>query len=56
MSEEMRFEQRMSDMDALMWQIEKDPMLRSTITAVSILDAEPDVDTALRQDRAWGTG
>jgi WS/DGAT/MGAT family acyltransferase len=38
----MRFEQRMSDSDALMWSIEKDPMLRSTITAVAVLDQAPD--------------
>jgi diacylglycerol O-acyltransferase / wax synthase len=40
----IRFEHRMSDMDALMWSIEKDPLLRSTITAVAILDASPDRD------------
>jgi WS/DGAT/MGAT family acyltransferase len=38
----MRFEHRMSDSDALMWSIEKDPMLRSTITAVAVLDQAPD--------------
>ena len=38
---EMRFERRMSDMDALMWGVEKDPLLRSTITAVAILDRSP---------------
>ena len=40
----MRFESRMSDMDALMWGIEKDPLLRSTITAVAIIDRAPDRD------------
>jgi diacylglycerol O-acyltransferase len=39
---DIRFERRMSDADALMWAIEKDPLLRSTITAVSILDRSPD--------------
>ena len=34
----------MSDSDALMWTIEKDPMLRSTITAVSLLDRARDRD------------
>ena len=34
----MRFEQRMSDADALMWNIEKDPALRSTITTVFVFD------------------
>ena len=42
MSEQMRFEDRMSDADALMWTIEKDPLLRSTITSVSVLDSSPD--------------
>jgi diacylglycerol O-acyltransferase / wax synthase len=32
----------MSDEDALMWNIEKDPVLRSTIVAVGILDRAPD--------------
>jgi diacylglycerol O-acyltransferase len=40
----MRFEHRMSDSDSLMWTIEKDPMLRSTITAVMFLDRAPDRD------------
>ena len=34
---DMRFEHRMSDADALMWTIEKDPLLRSTITSVAVL-------------------
>ena len=32
----------MSDADALMWNIEKDPQLRSTIVAVMVLDQVPD--------------
>ena len=44
-----RFETHMSDADALMWNIEKDPQLRSTIVAVIVLDRVPDW-TAL-QDR-----
>ena len=40
----MHFERRMSDPDALMWTIEMDPLLRSTITSVSILDRPPDRD------------
>ena len=40
----MRFEHRMSDADALMWNIEKDPMLRSTITSVFIFDRPIDRD------------
>src|SRR5436190_4571435 len=41
-SDSLRFDNRMSDADALMWTIEKDPLLRSTITAVAILDRSPD--------------
>lgn len=36
------FKHRMSDADALMWTIERDPLLRSTITAVVLLDQVPD--------------
>lgn len=35
---QMHFESRMSDADALMWNIEKDPHLRSTITVVLVFD------------------
>lgn len=49
MSDEMRFEARMSDMDALMWAIEKDPLLRSTITAVAVLDRAPDHDRLMEK-------
>ncbi len=53
MSEQMRFEERMSDADALMWTIEKDPLLRSTITAVAVLDCTPDPDRLVESvDRA----
>ncbi|MDQ1374420.1 MAG: diacylglycerol O-acyltransferase / wax synthase [Actinomycetota bacterium] len=43
MADTSRFEHRMSDSDALMWTIEKDPLLRSTITAVALLDGSPDL-------------
>src|SRR6266511_3852265 len=36
------FEEFMSDSDALMWSIEKDPLLRSTIVTVVRLDRSPD--------------
>jgi WS/DGAT/MGAT family acyltransferase len=39
---DIEFEPRMSDADALMWSIEKDPLLRSTITTVFVLDRMPD--------------
>lgn len=41
---DLRYDSRMSDSDALMWTIEKDALLRSTITAVAILDTAPDHD------------
>jgi len=41
-TEQLRYENRMGDADALAWSIEKDPMLRSTITCVLILDRVPD--------------
>lgn len=34
----------MSSTDAVMWDIERDPILRSTITAVALLDRSPDWD------------
>jgi len=42
MAEAIRFEDRMSDNDALMWNIERDPLLRSTIAVVWLLDRAPD--------------
>ena len=50
MTEEMVYEDRMSDGDALMWSIERDPILRSTITGVWLLDQAP--DRARLHDRA----
>ncbi|MCX7619361.1 MAG: wax ester/triacylglycerol synthase family O-acyltransferase [Acidimicrobiales bacterium] len=38
------FNPRMSDVDSLMWDIEKDPLLRSTIIFVTVLDQPPDRD------------
>ena len=40
-----RFEAHMSDSDALMWNIEKDPLLRSTIVTVLFFDRTPDWHT-----------
>jgi WS/DGAT/MGAT family acyltransferase len=45
----MHYESRMSDSDALMWNIEKDPVLRSTITVVATLDRAPDRTTLLER-------
>src|SRR3954470_12335823 len=38
----MRFERRMSDAEALMWTIEKDPALRSSFLQLTLLDGAPD--------------
>jgi WS/DGAT/MGAT family acyltransferase len=38
----VRFDDRMSDGDALMWNIERDPLLRSTIAVVWLTDQAPD--------------
>ena len=38
----MHFDDRMSEADALMWAIESDPFLRSTINSVWVLDRAPD--------------
>ncbi len=46
---EVLYEDRMSDADALMWGIEKDPMLRSTITTVVVLDGRVDRSTIRRE-------
>lgn len=38
------YEEWMSDGDALMWNIERDPVLRSTVMSVWILDRAPDLE------------
>ena len=38
----LRFERRMSDAEALMWTIEKDPGLRSSFLQLTLLDRAPD--------------
>src|SRR4051812_25746441 len=40
----LRMDRHMSDTEALMWQIERDPVLRSSFSTVTFLDGEPDVD------------
>lgn len=39
----MRFEDRMSHADALIWNLESDPVLRSTILSIWLLDRAPDL-------------
>ena len=53
MTERVQFEERMSEADALIWNIEADPTLRSTILSVWILDQAPDSERFQTQlDRA----
>lgn len=50
MSDEgIRYEDRMSNEDALMWAIEKDPALRSTITSIFLFDRPIDRDLLVRR-------
>jgi WS/DGAT/MGAT family acyltransferase len=39
-------EERMGAFDAVMWNVEEDPVLRSVIVAMMVLDKAPDVDSA----------
>jgi hypothetical protein len=39
-----QFTERMSDSDALIWNIESDPALRSTILCAWVLDRAPDAE------------
>ena len=42
MSDSVRYDERMSPSDALLWNNELDPMLRSTILSVMLLEGAPD--------------
>ena len=48
-----RFDRRMSDAEALMWRMDKDPYLSSTFCNITLLDRAPDTDRLRRRlDRA----
>jgi WS/DGAT/MGAT family acyltransferase len=49
MEDDIEFEPRMSDADALMWNIEKDPLLRSTIVTVMVFDRPLDRERLRRR-------
>ena len=52
MPDDLEYDDRMSDADALMWTIEKDPLLRSTIVTVMVFDQPIDrARLRLRLDR-----
>src|SRR3954454_11541163 len=40
----MRFERRMTDAEALLWNLEKDPFLQSSFCSVTLLDQPMDID------------
>lgn len=42
---------RMRDSDAFSWYMERDPLLRSTVVAVAVLDREPDWDALVERVR-----
>jgi WS/DGAT/MGAT family acyltransferase len=46
---EMRFDHQMSDAEGLMWRLEKDPHLSSTIGTIVMLDRAPDFDALRRR-------
>src|SRR5581483_2990755 len=48
---ELAFERRMSDQEALMWNVEKDPWLNPSGAAMSILDRPIDMDYMLAKVR-----
>lgn len=41
---DIEYDEWMSDSDALLWHIERDPLLRSTVTSVWLLDSTPERD------------
>ena len=51
MPEPLRFERRMSDTEALMWHLEREPLLRSSFLNVTVLDRPPDFDAFRRRIR-----
>jgi WS/DGAT/MGAT family acyltransferase len=46
---ELYFDRKMSDVEGLMWRLEKDPYLTSTFGNVTILDRKPDIDRMRRR-------
>ena len=53
MAKDVQLDGRMSDAEGLMWRLEKDPQLSSTIANVTILDRAPDFEQfTARMERA----
>jgi hypothetical protein len=49
MPEAPQFENRMSDAEALMWRIDRDPVLSGTFANLALLDRAPDIDRLRRR-------
>src|SRR6266508_6468451 len=45
----VRFENKMSDAEGLMWRLDKDPYLNSTFSSVTVLDRPADLDRLRRR-------
>ena len=45
----LRMERRMSDTEAVMWLVERDPIMRSAFSLVTLLDQAPDVERFKRR-------
>src|SRR5205807_8544883 len=45
----LRMERRISDAETLMWQVERDPVLRSSFSTVTFLERVPDLDRFRRR-------
>src|SRR5437870_2491410 len=45
----LRMDRRMSAAESMMWQIERDPTLRSSFSSVTFLDRTPDVERFRRR-------
>ena len=49
LTREVRSERRMSDVEAMMWNVEKDPHLNSTFGSITMLDRPPNIDVLRRR-------
>lgn len=49
MQTDIRFDSKMSDAEAMMWRLDKDPYLSSTFANLSVLDRAPDFDRLRRR-------
>src|ERR1700730_5817164 len=52
----IRAGRRLSDAEALMWMVERDPVLRSSFVSITLLDQPPDMDRFRRRMAAAARG